>query len=122
MKPRIRTLPLRENALQVQPRGHERPPFLPWRSMPAGHLRTGRCALHPARQRVRSDADRPGRYEVPDGSRFCRIASSRHPGETAFHIASLDDPERIAPERHVFFDKKPGWLRLYVGLPGQSAD
>ena len=73
--------------------------------------------------------DPPQRYDAPDGSvhSFCRtcgspLAIARRPGETAFHIASLDDPEGLAPERHAFFDEKPGWLRLSDGLPGQSAD
>jgi len=36
--------------------------------------------------------------------------STRHPGEVHIHIGSLDEPDRLAPEVHVYFEEHISWF------------
>lgn len=44
-------------------------------------------------------------------------ASAERPGETDFHIVTLDQPEALAPQRHAFSSESLHWLALSDDLP-----
>jgi hypothetical protein len=43
------------------------------------------------------------------------------PQQTDVTIASLDDPEAIRPQDHIFVRSRLSWLRLADGLPEHAA-
>lgn len=43
------------------------------------------------------------------------------PDEVDITTCSLDDPERLPPDDHIFIDGKPSWIRLTDGLPEHPA-
>lgn len=68
----------------------------------------------------------PKVYESSPGVRrmFCGIcgapvayAADRFPGEIHFYAALLDDGEGFAPQGHVHWDERVGWVNVVDGLP-----
>ena len=63
----------------------------------------------------------PGMYESSRGVRrhFCKncgtpmaFDADRYPDEIHFYVASLDDPESLAPEFHCHYDERLSWLEI----------
>ncbi len=55
---------------------------------------------------------------------FCRHCGTQlamrvdfQPDTIDFTIASLDEPDRVVPEFHLFFDRRIGWFDTSDGLP-----
>lgn len=45
------------------------------------------------------------------------FSSERFPGEVDVTIASLDDPEQVPPEDHIWVSSKLGWVEISDRLP-----
>jgi hypothetical protein len=67
---------------------------------------------------------------TPQGERgFCAACGSQItfdalnlPGELDVTAATLDDPEAVRPESHIWTSSRIGWLVMNDGLPERAAD
>jgi hypothetical protein len=58
---------------------------------------------------------------TPQGERgFCDALNL--PGELDVTAATLDDPEAVRPESHIWTSSRIGWLVMNDGLPERAAD
>ena len=55
------------------------------------------------------------------GSPLCYESETR-PDEVHLYAATLDDPERVAPTRHDFWDERVPWLTFGDGLPRREGE
>ena len=76
--------------------------------------------------RWRWRGERPAAYASSAGvvRRFCArcgtpvsYESARHPGETHFYAALLDDQTTLSPERHDHWEERVRWIELGDDLP-----
>jgi hypothetical protein len=56
----------------------------------------------------------------PDCGTSLTFEDERHPDEIDLTVASLDEPDRVAPRDHVFAGSKPAWEVLGDGLPAYA--
>ncbi len=67
--------------------------------------------------RERASSERARRGFCPDCGTQLTFAYVAQPGSIDLAVATLDDPEAIAPEDHSWVRSKPSWLRIGDDLP-----
>jgi hypothetical protein len=84
-----------------------------WFNVASDHLQvTGALADYRSGEAVRRFCPRCGTHVLLD--------DSRDEGEIEIAAATLDNPNAVTPERHIWVRSSPAWLKLDDGLPGYA--
>lgn len=87
-------------------------PMTTWVSVPNAHFH-----LEEGEPKFFQSSPGATRSFCPDCGSPLSFAHERWSGEIHLYAASFDDPDSFAPDRHVFFGERIGWMDVHDALP-----